>query len=213
MSRTLHSLFLRCLVGGSMVSAFTSGAAAQQRFVLDSAATRIWFEADATLGEFKGRAQRFRGWADVADLVMFAGTTGHVEIEVASFRTGNGMRDGHLRGDMKAQQYPLIVFELSDVEVVALEDVLAQLAPEDTAGAGERVPVRLRGRLTIRGVTRDVAIAALVQVAGDSIRARGRLHTRFTQFDMKPPSRIFGTVKVKDPIVLAFDALFRRGTP
>jgi polyisoprenoid-binding protein YceI len=182
------------------------------RFVLDTAFTRIWFEADASLGRFEGRATRFSGWADVADSLNFVGSTGRVEIEVASFKTGNGMRDGHLRGDMKADRFPLIVFENSDVqpaEIATIDSMLAGIIAFSDAVPAARVFIG--GKLTIQDSTREVRIPARVRVSGDTMRVRGRLSTRFTEFGMKPPSRILGTVKVKDNIVLLFDALFRRG--
>jgi polyisoprenoid-binding protein YceI len=183
------------------------------RFVLDSAATRIWFEADATLGRFEGRATRFSGEAEVSDTLNFAGTRGHVEIEVASFKTGNGMRDGHLRGDMRADRYPRILFEATDAQPATLATVDSLLA--GVTAFSDAIPalrVFIEGRLTVRDSTREVRVPARVRMAGDTIRVRGRLATRFTALGMKPPSRILGTVKVKDDIVLLFDALFRRSS-
>src|SRR5215207_5181350 len=37
------------------------------RYELDREATRISFDASATMGRFSGRAQRVNGWADVGD--------------------------------------------------------------------------------------------------------------------------------------------------
>lgn len=181
------------------------------RFQLDSAGTRLWFEADATLGRFSGHATRFSGWAEMPDSINFAGGAGRVEIEVASFRTGNGMRDGHLRGDMQANRFPLIIFEAHEVIPSDMETVDTLLA--GIAGFSDGIPaarVFIEGDLTIRDSTRAVRIPAWVRVADDTLRVRGRLATRFTDFGMKPPSRLLGTVKVKDDIVLLFDALFRR---
>jgi polyisoprenoid-binding protein YceI len=184
---------------------------AAARFALDSAGTHIGFEADATLGRFSGRATRFAGWADVSDTLNFAGTRGHVEIEVASFRTGNGMRDGHLRGDLQADRHPRIVFETTDVQpadVATIDSMLAGIvAFSDSIPA---LRVFITGQLTVRDSTREFRIPARVRLAGDTIRVRGRLATRFTELGMKPPSRMLGTVKVKDDIALLFDALFRR---
>jgi polyisoprenoid-binding protein YceI len=180
----------------------------QDRLLLDSARSRIWFEANATLGDFTGAAQRFRGWTEVTDSAGLQGVAGRVEIDVASFKTGIGMRDGHLRGDMQADRHPHIVFELSNVvpDSAAERARMAGLArPAEDLRA-----VLLRGILTIRDQTRDVEIPAFVRVSADSVRAVGRLRTRFTDFGMKPPTRLFGTTRVKNDIVLAFDALFSR---
>jgi polyisoprenoid-binding protein YceI len=179
------------------------------QFRIDSTHTRIWFEADATLGDFKGEAKQFSGWADVPDAETFQGVTGKVEIQVASFKTGIGMRDGHLRGDMQADRFPSIVFELA---AATREGAQERATAAGLAATQEMRPVLLNGALTIRDQTRNVEIPALVHLDGDSLRVFGRLPTRFTDFGMKPPSRMLGTTKVKNDIVLAFDALFRRAT-
>ena len=179
--------------------------------MLDSAGTYIGFEADATLGRFEGRATRFAGWAEVHDTVNFAGTRGHVEMDVASFKTGNGMRDGHLRGDMQADRHPRILFETDDVltaDIATIDSLLAGVVRFSDSIPALRIIIE--GRLSVRDSVRAVRIPARVRMAGDTIRVRGRLATRFTALGMKPPSRILGTVKVRDDIVLVFDALFRR---
>lgn len=177
------------------------------QFRVDSANTRIWFDADATLGHFKGEAKQFSGWADVPDGETLQGVTGKVEIQVASFKTGIGMRDGHLRGDMQADRFPTILFELS---AVTRDGAQERVTAVGLAATPEMRPVLLSGALTIRDQKRDVEIPALMHMSGDSLRVFGRLPTRFTDFGMKPPSRMLGTTKVKNDIVLAFDALFRR---
>jgi polyisoprenoid-binding protein YceI len=193
-------------------SAARLGAGQAGRLLLDSAGTHIWFQGDATLGRFEGTATRTSGWAEVPDTLGFLGGRGHIEIEVASFRTGNGMRDGHLRGEMQAGRYPRITFEVRDV-------VAADLAVVDSLLAGvpqfsDDIPaarVFIEGDLTVRDQTRSVRLPARVRMAGDTMRVRGRLATRFTELGMKPPTRMLGTVKVKDDIVLLIDARFGRG--
>jgi polyisoprenoid-binding protein YceI len=144
-------------------------------------------------------------------IYFFPGGRGEVMLEVASFRTGNGMRDGHLRGDMDAAEHPRVTFVADGVVEAPLAQVDSLLAGivafSDTLPAAR---VYIEGRLTIRDSTRAVRIPARIRMSADTLRVRGRLATRFTEFGMKPPSRLLGTVKVKDDIALLFDALFRR---
>jgi polyisoprenoid-binding protein YceI len=193
-------------------SARAAGSGQALRLDIDSAGSRIWFEADASLGRFQGTALRFTGWAEVPDSTYFYPRgRGEIEIEVASFRTGNGMRDGHLRGDMRADRFPRIRFVADDVVEAALAEVDSLLA--GVAAFSDTIPaarVFIEGSLTIRDSTRTVRIPARIRMTGDTLRVRGRLATRFTEFGIKPPSRLLGTVKVKDDIALLFDALFRR---
>lgn len=181
----------------------------QHGYGLDTLRTRIRFEADATMGAFGGTARRFRGHAEIADTASLTGATGHIEIDVASFRTGIGIRDGHLRGDLDADEYPTITFVLASARRSA-EPFSAETGLVLAAGEPARAAVLLSGQLTIRGQTRDIGIPALVRFTADSLYARGRVPVRFTDFDMKPPSRLFGMAKVDDALVLHFDAVFTR---
>ncbi len=181
------------------------------RLQLDSAGTRIWLEGDATLGRFEAHATRFSGWAELPDTTTFAGAGGRVVIDAASFKTGNGMRDGHLRGELKVDRFPDIVFVVGSVAPADAAVVDSALAPVAGFNDGTvAVPLLLAGSLTVRDSTREVRIPVRASLAGDTLRVRGRLTTSFRALGMKPPTKLLGTVKVKDDIVLVFDASFRR---
>lgn len=74
---------------------------------------------------------------------------GSVSAPVSSLVTGNGKRDKDLRKSMESDQYPTIRFDLDRTEVL-------QAGPDSTM-------VRLRGRLTIHGVQKEVAPVARLQ--------------------------------------------------
>lgn len=56
----------------------------------------------------------------------------------------------------------------------------------------------LRGRLTIKGVTREVEFPATIE-AGSNLRMTAKFTVRQSNFDIKPES-IAGVVKVSDPV-------------
>lgn len=162
------------------------------RYELAPAETRIGFDASATMGRFSGRASRVSGWADVTDSLTFAGTRGEVHVDAASFGTGIALRNRHLRDEMEVERYPWIRF------------VLTGATPAEDGG------VTLRGRLTIKATTREVAIPATVSRAGGAITVDGRLPVKFTEYGMRPPTRMAGMARVRDDLVLHFHAVFRR---
>jgi polyisoprenoid-binding protein YceI len=172
---------------------------------LDTVRSRVWFEADATLGRFSGTAQRARGHAEIVDTADFTGATGRIEVDAASFRTGIGMRDGHLRNELEVSKYPTITFALAEVSRASAEAVgRIDARPEEPSST----PVILSGTLTIKNVTRDLNIPARIRFTDDSLYALGRVPIRFTDFEMKPPTRMLGTTKVRDDLVLQFDVVF-----
>ncbi len=96
---------------------------------------------------------------------------------------------------LSAEGYPEIRLEST------VEEVLAG-ASEGT-GKGES-EVRLRSRLSVRGMTREYPHEVRVERTGDGgLQIAGTLEVRQTEFDIEPES-IFGMVKVSDPVDLHF---------
>jgi polyisoprenoid-binding protein YceI len=65
------------------------------------------------------------------------------------------------------------------------------------------------GNLSLRGVTRELAIDAMALVEGDELRAQGGFTLRLTDFNIRPVSVAGGLLKLKDEVRLSFDILAR----
>jgi polyisoprenoid-binding protein YceI len=70
-----------------------------------------------------------------------------------------------------------------------------------------RYQVRVAGDLSLRGVTRELAIDAMALVEGDELRAQGGFTLRLTDFNIRPVSVAGGLLKLKDEVRLSFDIL------
>jgi polyisoprenoid-binding protein YceI len=186
------------LFAASMLTAASPLTGQAVRYELDREATRISFDASATMGKFSGRAQRVGGWADVGDTATFAGTRGEIHIDAASFGTGVALRNRHLRDEMETERYPFIRFALDSV------------APTRLSMSAVGRTVTLHGRLTIKAATREVAFPAVVTRAGGAIIVDGQLPAKFTEYGMRPPTRLGGATRVRDDLTLRFHAVFRR---
>lgn len=131
--------------------------AAPLRFRVQPEASELRFHATSRLTNVDGRFSRFDGevLADPADL-----STARVsmKVEAASIDTGIRRRDNHLRSEdfLRVDRFPAITFQSTRVEV-----------------SGRRLV--LTGRLTLRGVTKEVAVPMDVAVTGDQLEARGQL--------------------------------------
>lgn len=130
------------------------------RFRIQPEVSALTFHATSRLMNADGKFSRFAGdvTVDPADLTTAKVT---VTVEAATLDTGITMRDRHLRSEdfFHVEKFPAITFESVRVE-----------------GAGRRLLVI--GRLTLRGVTREVRVPVDVSVAGKRLEARG-------QFDIK----------------------------
>ncbi len=155
--RVLHMVALAL---GLILAATTPLHAEVTRFRIQPEASALTFHATSRLMNADGKFSRFAGdvTVDPADL-----TTARVTVsgEATTLDTGITMRDRHLRSEdfFPVEKFPAITFESLRVE-----------------GAARRLLVV--GRLTLRGVTREVRVPVDVNVTGKRLEARG-------QFDVK----------------------------
>ena len=78
-----------------------------------------------------------------------------------------------------------------------------------TSGAAPTTEgMRVQGRLTLAGQTRDVEVDALTEIGPDTLRATGSFSVKQTDFGIKPfrggPG---GTVRVADRVTFSFDVV------
>ena len=124
-------------------------------FHIQPEASEITFRATSRLMNAEGRFGRFSG--DVlADPNSPAGARITVTIEAASVDTGIQMRDKHLRSAdfFDVERFPTIAFQSVQVEA-----------------AGRRTTVV--GRLSLHGVTREIAVPVDVQITDTALVATG----------------------------------------
>jgi len=126
------------------------------RFRVLTEASRLGFHATSRLANADGRFSRFAGEV-LADPTNLASGRVRVSIEAASIDTGIGRRDNHLRSEdfLYVERFPTITFESTRVE-------------------RDGARLLLVGRLTLRGVTREVRVPVEVSVADGRLEARGR---------------------------------------
>lgn len=141
------------------LAAWLAPAAAEPlRYRIDPAGSEVTFRATSRLQTADGRFDRFRGevHADPRDPTS---ARVRVVIEAASIDTANRRRDTHLRSEdfFWVERHPDVVFESVRVE----------------RGAAGRLAIV--GRLTMRGVTRDVTVPVDVALAETAVVARGEL--------------------------------------
>jgi polyisoprenoid-binding protein YceI len=150
------------------------------------------FHIRATVvNDFTGHAAVSRAEYTGADL---ASVVGSVEVRVADMRTGNGLRDRHLRAAMEADRFPLLRFDLTSVE----------------AGKprGDTVDLALVGRLTIHGTTREVHVPGSAIIGKDSIAVRAGFPVDMRDYGVTPPVKMLGLLRVAPGVDVAIHLVF-----
>jgi polyisoprenoid-binding protein YceI len=176
------------LVGAALTPDLPADAEAR-RFVLDPARSRLRFHAVSRLMNADGHFGRFAGEVTLEPSRVET-ATGRVAVDVASIDTGITRRDNHLRSDdfFAAARHPEATL------------VIERVVPE-----GNRWLVS--GPLTIRGVTRALAVPVSVTVGPDTVRIVGQFTLRRREFGIAYES-VFNPIQ--DEVRVSFDLLATR---
>ncbi len=139
----------------AMLGASAAPAAAPVHFRIQPEASEITFRATSRLMNAEGHFGRFSGEV-IADPDSPAGARITLSIDAASITTGIQMRDKHLRSAdfFDVERFPTITFQSVRVEA-----------------SGRRATVL--GRLSLHGVTREIAVPVDVQMTETALVASG----------------------------------------
>lgn len=106
---------------------------------------------------------------------------------------GDSTMNKQLRKALKVDAYPEIRYKAGKYTVV------------DNGAA-----VQSSGELTIAGVTRPVGLGAkLIPLPEGGTRVEGAMEINMTDYGVKPPSILFGALKVANVVTVRFDTIVR----
>jgi hypothetical protein len=116
-----------------------------------------------------------------------------VTVSVHGLECGDGTMNKHLRKALKEKDHPEITFH---TDKYTLEN-----------GGGE---VKAFGELTIAGVTKPIELdAQLTPLPEGGVRVVGKVDIEMKDYSVKPPSLIFGTLKVANDVSVKFDTVIQ----
>lgn len=187
-----------------------SQAISTHRFRLDSSQSK--FVAHALRGGllwFKGHehlvaARDFTGEAHItpdkiapASLQLTVSTDSMVETSDAFTESQKQIINRELREIvLEPDKYPEIVFKSTEVTGKPL-------------GNGQ-YDLKIRGDLTLHGVTRQIVIPAKITLTGNDLRAVGEFSITRRDFKVKATSAIHGMIRVRDKVKFTFDIVGHR---
>lgn len=195
------------LLTATLLAAFNVGAAAQ------SATMRVRPDSKVTLAG----GSNFHDWActtsalnatiamdSAYDSVPFTAMKKPiakvvVSIPVRSLKCGHGKMDENMYKALKADQFPEITYVLGAYEV------------ETARTTADTFTALTRGALTVAGRTIQVSIPITAgRAAGGAMKSEGAVRLTMTEFGIKPPVALFGTLRTKDEITVSFTVVLDR---
>ena len=168
--------------------------------------TRLWIEGTSTVRSFKCEATQVQGSVGfqgelgtaLADLGTAVDAV-ELSIPVAALDCKNGTMNNHMRKALKATDNPVIGYRMTSREV--------------TPGADGALTVNLTGLLTIAGAEKEITMTA--QAAQDSTGlyvVTGSHALKMTEWGVKPPSLMLGTMRVRDSVTVRYEIVLARDT-
>ena len=187
-----------------MIGVPTASAQTQHKRLTVHPKSQFWIQGKATTHSFTCQVETVNGTAQlrvpqnsIPKEAKDEQTTVVVDVPVRSFDCGNRMMTKDLKETLKMEEHPNIHFELIDARVGAPVDTSEQWRPVEVLGA-----------LTVAGKKRVTNLSALGRAIDENrFRIRGCHPLRMTDFNIEPPTKAFGLIKVKDRIEVQFDLL------
>ncbi|MBI4520277.1 MAG: YceI family protein [Gemmatimonadetes bacterium] len=166
------------------------------RYTLVPERTTAAFFARGTLGSFRGTTSDVSGWLELPDTVGLTGARGEVEIQLATLRTGMGIRDGDTRSTLETERFPVASFVLGEIEPLEADSITHR--------------AMITGDLTVHGQPRQTEFTTTYRFSGDTLFAMGEAQVRLSDFGITRRRRFLGLLSVDDQVGLAFEAMFVR---
>lgn len=160
----------------------------EQRFEVLASLSRVGFDAKSTLHDFSGASDQVSGWLTVDLADPEAGIDGSLRVVSRSLDTGLEGRDEAMWEHLDSEHFDAIEFVPTAFEG-ALVDVAAQ-----------RVEGVVVGRMTIRGVTRDVRVPITGSVdSGRRLELAGETPLSLPDYEIPVPNQL-GVISVDEEV-------------
>ncbi|HTA17863.1 MAG TPA: YceI family protein [Polyangia bacterium] len=190
-----------------------TGASQALAFTLAPGAS-LELDGDSTLHHYSAKAHGMKIDVSVDDArVVAAGKSSELEalirghviktfeltVPVNGLASGEKGLDANMRKALKGDLYKDIRFRMESYEVAA-----------PVVGA-TTFKIVLHGRLSLAGVERHVDVDAVGARSGAGVRLTGSKDLLMTDYQIKPPTMMLGTIKTANLITVKFDATLRNG--
>lgn len=193
-----YAIQISAIVAMCLLTPTWSFADATTFVVRDDGKSRATFVSDAPLDTMVGKTNKVTGTL-VVDPQDISKTKGSFKVPVVSLRTGNDLRDEHLRGDswLDAKKYPYIEFEITEV-VLGKKDSKELKKNKETK-------VQVNGKFTAHGVTKLVATKGTVKWSDNGLRIKSKFTAALEDHNISVPTII--RLKIANEMEVSVDLI------
>jgi len=164
--------------------------------------SRLWIDGTSTIRSFTCRAGEVNAVVEVNGANAIPSLlTGEKDVKAVQVTVpaekmdcGNGKMNDHMRNALKVTENPTISFTLKDYDVAKNADGIAGT---------------INGTLDLGGVKKPISLQATGASVGGMLHVNGVYELRMTDYGLKPPSLMFGRIKVGETVKVGFDLLLK----
>ena len=167
--------------------------------------SKLWFDGTSTLRSWSCTADKIDATLSTPDESVVANTldgkevagTVQVDFPVSKLECKNGTMNEHMRKALKATEHTTIRFALDTYELTRSSAV---------AGA-------LQGTLLLSGKTLPISVPVTFGTAADgALRVTGKVPVTMTEWGIKPPTLMLGSIKVGPIVTVNFDLQLQKSS-
>jgi polyisoprenoid-binding protein YceI len=164
--------------------------------------SRLWIDGTSTIRSFTCKAAEVNAVVEVngANVIpsLLTGEKGvkavQVTVPAEKMDCGNGKMNDHMRNALKVSDNPTITFSLTNYDVAKNADGISGT---------------INGTLDLGGEKKPISLQATGAPVGDMLHVSGVYELRMTDYGLKPPSLMFGRIKVGETVKVGFDLLLK----
>jgi polyisoprenoid-binding protein YceI len=164
--------------------------------------SRLWIDGTSSIRSFSCKASEVNAVVEAsgpnAIPQLLTGDKGvktvRVTVPAEQLDCGNGTMNEHMRKAIKLSEHKSIEFRLTDYDVARNADGVAGT---------------INGTLLLGGVTKPITLKAEGKPEGGMLHITGTYDLNMTEYGLKPPTLMFGRIKVGQTVKVNYDLLLK----
>jgi polyisoprenoid-binding protein YceI len=179
------------------------GSAQSTQYILDESSTMV-ITGTSTIHDWEADVEEFNlsvslnpGLPDQQNPKASVSSLA-LTVPVQSIESGKGSMNRKIYGALQEEEHPEIMFNLTSAERA------------DTVQSAESFSLGLKGNLNVAGTVKEISFPVKgTRVGENGYRFEGSYGLNMKDYDIDPPSAIFGTIKSGEEVEIKFNVLLK----
>ncbi len=187
------------VVGSFLVMFLAAQIGWSQTYNVNNAASKMTIEGTSNIHDWEVDAKEFQGnlQAEMKDGQLVEIKKLDFAVVAESMKSGKSGMDKNMYKALNTNKVKRITYQLESVKNI------------DCISSNE-CKVNTRGYLSIAGTKKPVDLVFDAKVSGDRITLSGDKTINMTQFNVDPPTAMFGTITTGDEVKINFQTVFTK---